>query len=186
MYRRSEHVSWHSSLIFTRPASGSCPLRARSLRAGLASCPLAAPLQLLPGELAERVSDLMLARVTAVQVDHRGALAVVAHSIHQLPERRASAGGQCVSRVPEIMEMETGEPGRTECLDPHPLPEMAVPQRLPCRAGEDKPLVARLSEAAHMPAHNGNDHFGDRHTTRLPASDLGGPNSIPRPRTSVN
>src|ERR1019366_5098900 len=79
------------------PEVSACPLRARSGPAGLAAWALAAALQLLPGELAQRVRDLMLARVAAVQVDHRGTLAVVPHAIHQLAEGRASASGQGVS-----------------------------------------------------------------------------------------
>src|SRR6266478_7355945 len=60
------------------------------------------------------------------------------------------------------MEMEIGEPGRAPCLEPHPLPESAVPQWLSCRAAEKAPLVARLREAAQVPADHGNDHFGNR------------------------
>lgn len=38
-------------------------------------------LQLVLGELAESVSDGLLTGVAAVQVDHRGAFAVVAHAV---------------------------------------------------------------------------------------------------------
>jgi hypothetical protein len=67
-------------------------LRVRSLRAGSVVPALATPLQLVPGELAERVRDLVLALVAAVQVDERGPLAVVTHPVHQLTEAGPGIG----------------------------------------------------------------------------------------------
>src|ERR1039458_5565051 len=64
--------------------------------------------------------------------------------------------------MPKIMEVEIGDPGRAQCLEPCPLPEMAVPQRLSGRAGEDEPFVAWLREAAQVPADHRNDHVGNR------------------------
>ncbi len=69
----------------------------------------------------------MLACVAAVQVDHRCVFAVVPHAVHQLAERGASAGRQGVARMPQIMEVEVGKPGRFERWQPFPLPEVAMP-----------------------------------------------------------
>ena len=94
--------------------------RARSLPSGLPVLAFAASFQLVPGELAEGARDLVLAFVAAVEVDHRGPLAVVAHAVHQLPEGRPSAGGQGVSGVPEIMEVDSRKPGFAERGQPYP------------------------------------------------------------------
>jgi hypothetical protein len=41
-------------------------------------------LELLPGKLAQGVSNLVLAGVGTLHVDHRGAGAAVPHMVHQL------------------------------------------------------------------------------------------------------
>jgi hypothetical protein len=53
-------------------------LRARSLPGSLLVLAFAASFQLVPGELAERVRDLALTLGAAVEVDHRGPLAIMA------------------------------------------------------------------------------------------------------------
>jgi hypothetical protein len=83
-------------------------------------------LQFVPGELAQRVGDGLLSYVTAVQVDQGGALAVVAHAVHQLAERRPSGGGQGVSGVPQVMKVQAGDSGRLERGEPAAAPEVAV------------------------------------------------------------
>jgi hypothetical protein len=74
-------------MIFKMPDRGFVPVACPMTSQPRASCPL----QLRAGEPAERVCDLVLARVAAVKVDHRGPLTVVPHTVHQLPDGRASA-----------------------------------------------------------------------------------------------
>lgn len=72
--------------------------------------------QLGQGELAQRVRDLVLARVTAVQVDHGGPFTVMPHPVLQLPEGRARRGGQRVPDMPQIMKMQAGRRTEPGCL----------------------------------------------------------------------
>jgi hypothetical protein len=91
------------------PVSGSVPVASdRFLLAS--SYPRLLPRFSSPGELAQRVRDLVLALVAAVQIDHRGALTVMAHTVDQLPKSRASARGQGVAGMSEVMEMEITKP----------------------------------------------------------------------------
>jgi hypothetical protein len=62
------------------------------------------------GELAEAVSDPPLVLIGAGQVDHRGTLSRPMR--HQRPQGRACVSRQGVSAVPEIMEVDGGQPGR--------------------------------------------------------------------------
>src|ERR1700689_3540111 len=87
---------------------------------------LAAPLQLVLGELAQRVRDLVLALVAAVQIDHRGALAVMTHTVHQLPKSRASARGQGVAGMSKVMEMEITKAARERAAGPVPAAGSAL------------------------------------------------------------
>jgi hypothetical protein len=93
----------------------------------------------------------MLPGVAAVQVDHGGALAVVAHPVHQLPHGRPRAGREGVPGVPQVVKANAGEAGRRERGEPPAAAEVAVPQRQACRTGEYQAIVPVCCEAAEMP-----------------------------------
>ena len=85
-------VNLHPSHINANALSGTViRLDARVVPGGLTILAFAASFQLVPGELAEGVRDLVLTLGAAVEVDHRGSLAVVAYAVYQLPEGRLSA-----------------------------------------------------------------------------------------------
>ena len=88
-----------------------CPLRARSLRGCFVGLRCLASLEFVGGRAgSRRVGDGLLAGVAAVEVDQGGAFAVVAHAVHQLAEAGARVGRQGVSGVPQVVEVDAGQP----------------------------------------------------------------------------
>jgi hypothetical protein len=71
-----------------RIPAASCPIRARCRARWLAPGALATAHYLRFRQVAERLGDLLLPLVAAVQIDQRGAGRGVAHAVHQLPQRR--------------------------------------------------------------------------------------------------
>src|SRR5450755_4336896 len=53
----------------------------------------------------DRVRDRLVRASCLVLVDHGRAFAVVTHPRHQIPQARAAGRGECVARVPQIVEM---------------------------------------------------------------------------------
>lgn len=69
--------------------------------------------QLLAGEVAQGARDLVLAGVTAMHIDHRGADAAVPHAIHQLTQSRPGARRKNVPGMPQVVKVHTRQPGNT-------------------------------------------------------------------------
>ena len=61
-------------------------------------------------QVAQRLGDLLLPLVTAVQVDQRSAGRRVAHAIHQLPQRSPGARRKLVAGVAQIVEVKLAKP----------------------------------------------------------------------------
>src|SRR6202035_4300523 len=76
---------------------------------------------------------------------------------------RPRTGGQGVAGVSEIVEVDTRKPGFAHSGQPDAIAEVAVPQWLAFRAGEDQPFVAVLGEAGQVPLDDRDDDLGNRH-----------------------
>jgi hypothetical protein len=98
-------VSGRSAVRIRSPALGfrtniptSCLPRARSAR--LLSLPR--PCQFSPGSLAHRIGQGALPLVRGVQIDQRGALAVVPHPDHEFPGIRARIGCELIAGMAQV------------------------------------------------------------------------------------
>jgi len=89
-------------------------LLARRLVSGV----LATALYLRFRRVTERLGDLVLALVAAVQVDQRDAGRGVAHTVHKLPQRGSRARRQIIAWVAQIVEMTSAEPGTLDSAEP--------------------------------------------------------------------
>ena len=87
---RSEASYRLLQMTFMRSISGFVPV-AGPIASRWPDCPGVCCLVSARPWRAKGARDLVLAFVAAVEVDHRGPLAVVAYAVHQLPEGRLSA-----------------------------------------------------------------------------------------------
>jgi hypothetical protein len=107
------------------------------------------------------VSARPLSLIAAVQVDQRGARAAVAHPVHQLALRLApGVRGERVARMPQVMKMDAGQPGRRHGREPDAPPEIAVMQRAAARAGEQQ-VIGRGGEPIQTATQFANDDRRD-------------------------
>jgi len=88
-------------------APATCPIA--SLPSGQLT--LCAGLQPLPGELAQGVSNLVLAGVGTMHVDHRGAGTAVPHAVHQLAQGRSGARCENIPGMPQVVKVRTSQSG---------------------------------------------------------------------------
>ena len=80
-----------------------------------------------------------LASVVGMLVHHRGAHAVMAHALHQIPQARPALTGQRVAAMAEIMEMQAGAPTAATAADQptarRKLLRRSDPPRAPVNSG---------------------------------------------------
>ena len=67
---------------------------------------------------ADGVRDELIGAAGLVRVDHRGALAVVAHAGHQVPERGAALRGELVSDMAQVVEVQAWRADRRDRARP--------------------------------------------------------------------
>jgi hypothetical protein len=79
---------------------GTCPIAFYRFR----PIPSIAPLHLLVREVAELAVNILLTRIASVQIDHRGPLAVMTDTVHQLSHRRRALPPAC-SGVAEVVRI---------------------------------------------------------------------------------
>ena|SRR6516164_8156012 len=115
----------------------------------------------LPGEVAKRYRDGLVAVSRGVLVDERGPGAGVAEPGHQLFEAGAGGGGEGPARMPEIVEVHAGRTSFRAGLDPDPA-EVGAPEPRTLGADEDQAPLPRLGEPLQVPADLGHEFGRER------------------------
>ena len=80
----------------------------------------------------------------------------MAHPVHQLAQRGPSIGSELVTGVPQIMEMNHRQPGRSQSREPDTLPKV-LPQRHALRAREHQGFIVGLDQPGHVLPDNRHD-----------------------------
>jgi hypothetical protein len=100
-----------------------------------------------------RVGQCVLTLVGGMQVDQRGAAGGVAHAFHQLTKIRPGLGDQTVAGVAQVMKMDV-HAGLRQGGKPDPAAEVAMPQRLGCRAREQQRFRIMWRKRVQVRAYN--------------------------------
>ena len=123
---------------------------------------------------AYRVGDAVAGLAGGVLVHHRGAHAVVPHTLHQVPQARPALTGQRVAGMAEIMEMQAGGADRSDRSRPADSPpEVATAKRPAADTGEQQ-RIGRLTGGTIQVLADRAKMAGGSATVRTPAADLGG------------
>jgi len=97
---------------------------------------------------ADRVGDAAAGLAGGVLVHHRGAHAVVPHTLHQVPQARPALTGQRVAGMAEIMEMQAGGADRGDRSgSADSAPEVATAKRPAAGTGKEQ-CIRRLTGAS--------------------------------------
>jgi hypothetical protein len=96
------------------------------------------------------VGQRLLTLAGGMQVDQRGVAGGVAHAFHQLTKIRPGLGDQTVARMAQVMKMDI-YPRCGHGREPDPAAEVAMPQRLACRAREQQRVRITLWQMNRVP-----------------------------------
>ena len=99
---------------------------------------------------------------------------VVAHPCHEFPRIRARIGGELVTGMSQVVNVDLRQPDRSERREPDPTPEVGVGKRP--SPGLVNASGATSGSAARCVRRSGTIRLA-KTTTRRPARDFGGPNT---------